>query len=157
MPRRRALPVATALTLTAALAAPASGALGGQRSSTTRLVATLTGAAEVPGPGDADGRGRATITLDSGRRTVCFRITGRRIDQAAAGHIHEARAGRAGPVVVPLFTRPVSVPPEVRDCVRGVSRRQIRDIARRPRNYYVNLHNGDYPAGAIRGQLRLAR
>ena len=29
----------------------------------------------------------------------------------------------------------------------------LRNIKRRPGRYYVNVHNLDFPAGAIRGQL----
>src|SRR5688572_808770 len=36
--------------------------------------AVLTGAAEVPGPGDADGGGSVRITLNPGQGEVCFEL-----------------------------------------------------------------------------------
>ena len=36
---------------------------------------------------------------------------------------------------------------------KAVDRDLIIAIAQDPANYYVNVHNTDYPAGAIRGQL----
>ncbi len=35
----------------------------------------LTGAAEVPGPGDPDGTGTARLTLNPGKNQVCYELT----------------------------------------------------------------------------------
>ncbi len=51
-----------AVIATAALAQPAQGG--------AKLTTTLTGAAEVPGPGDPDGSGTATITLNPGKTRI---------------------------------------------------------------------------------------
>lgn len=145
---RRPRPVALAVTalaagtLVTALATPA-----GAHSNDRRLNATLTGAAEVPGPGDPNGRGRAFLRV--GSNYVCFDLTVRRIGAAEAAHIHEERRGKAGPVVVTL-----AAPSDGSSsgCAR-VTRRLARDIADDPADYYVNVHNARYPAGAVRGQL----
>jgi hypothetical protein len=142
-----------ALALTV-LAAPAATAATG---SSTLLSARLTGEAEVPGPGDPDGVGFARIRL--GDQRVCFRLRWSGIAPPTAAHIHEAPPGEAGPVVVPLFATTEGLPPEVTGvsgCVEGVDPGLIRDIRRHPRQYYVNIHNVPYPAGAIRGQLHHA-
>jgi hypothetical protein len=58
-------------------------------------------------------------------------------------------AGVNGPVVVPL------APPTTGasgGCVE-VDRALVRAIIKDPQNYYVNVHNTDFPGGAIRGQL----
>ncbi|MBZ0299976.1 MAG: CHRD domain-containing protein [Anaerolineae bacterium] len=113
-----------------------------------RLTATLTGPAEVP-PGDPDGSGTAVITLNQGRGEVCFELTVNHISPATAAHIHIAPAGVPGPVVVPLIA-PTSGSSS--GCV-SADPALIKAIRQHPDNYYVNVHNADYPPGAVRGQL----
>ena len=38
-------------------------------------------------------------------------------------------------------------------CVEDVDRTLIKDIIQNPDNYYVNVHNAAFGAGALRGQL----
>jgi hypothetical protein len=109
---------------------------------------TLTGAVEVP-PGDPDGSGTAHFTLNPGQEEICFELTVSNIAPATASHIHVGPAGVAGPVVVPL-TPPTSGSSS--GCVTA-DRDLIRAIIKNPENYYVNVHNAEYPAGAVRGQL----
>src|SRR5438093_12755445 len=103
----------------------ASVAANGGRTFTT----TMTGAQEVP-PGDPDGSGTATITLNYGQSQVCWEITVSDITlPATAAHIHEAPAGVAGPVVVPLS------PPDASGFSSGcttVDRGLIKDIIQNP-------------------------
>lgn len=113
------------------------------------LSTTLTGAAEVP-PADPDGSGTATITFNHGQGEVCFELTVSGIAPATAAHIHVAPAGVAGPVVVPL-SPPTSGSSS--GCVSGVDPDLIKNIIQHPEEYYVNVHNAEFPGGAIRGQL----
>ncbi len=39
------------------------------------LSTTLSGAAEVPGPGDPDGRGRASLTINPGQGEICYELS----------------------------------------------------------------------------------
>lgn len=110
---------------------------------------SLHGAEEVPGPGDADGQGWATITVNPGLGRICYTLDVSGIAPAAAAHIHEAPAGVAGPVVVPL-TAPTDG--SSAGCA-SVSRELAMSILRHPGDYYVNVHNADFPGGALRGQL----
>ncbi|MEX1172708.1 MAG: CHRD domain-containing protein [Chloroflexota bacterium] len=129
--------------LTVALTATAS-AVGGRPLSTD-----LNGAEEVPGPGDPDGSGWASMTVNPGRGVICYSLEVEGIEPAAAAHIHIGPAGVAGPVVVGL-TAPTSG--NSSGCT-DVERSLAIDIIRNPSDYYVNVHNASFPAGALRGQL----
>lgn len=110
---------------------------------------TLTGAAQAPGPGDEDGTGTAQVMLDPANGELCYDLTVEGIEPATAAHIHAGVAGEAGGVVVPL-----EAPTEgsSNGCVE-VEAAVLRKIAANPTGYYINVHNADFPAGAIRGQL----
>jgi hypothetical protein len=124
---------------------------GGQR-----FTAQLSGGAEVPGPGDPDGSGMATVTVNADGGEVCFELSWMNIMQpAAAAHIHEGAADVAGPVVVPFFTEPMQGT-SASNCVRVDDDAVLDGIMTNPANYYVNVHNQEYPQGAIRGQLTMA-
>ncbi len=113
------------------------------------LQAALTGAAEVPGPGDPDGTGTARLTLNPGQGEICYEITVANIAPATAAHIHEAPAGTAGPVVV-VLSAPTSGTSKA--CL-AVDPALVREIMKDPSDYYVNVHNAPFPGGAVRGQL----
>jgi len=113
------------------------------------LSATLTGAAEVPVTGDPDGSGSASITLNHGQGEVCFELTVSDIAPATAAHIHVAPVGVPGPVVVPL-TAPTDGSSS--GCT-SADRELIMAIIQAPEEYYVNVHNAEFPGGAARGQL----
>ncbi|HEX7296824.1 MAG TPA: CHRD domain-containing protein [Pyrinomonadaceae bacterium] len=120
-----------------------------QYNSARQLKATLTGSAEVPGPGDADGTGRVTLTLSAGKNQICYELAVSNIGTATAAHIHSGAADAAGPVLVMLKA------PEngsVKDCVTLESEK-ILDMVKNPASYYVNVHNAEFPDGAVRGQL----
>jgi hypothetical protein len=63
------------------------------------LSADLNGAAEVPGPGDPDGTGRAEIRVRAARGEVCHELTVKNITPATWAAIHFAPAGAVGPDV----------------------------------------------------------
>jgi CHRD domain len=139
-----------AVGMVAALALPA---VAPGKTKKVELHAHLTGAEEAPGPGDADGAGLAEVTLKPKKKKVCFDIThtGLSPDEPFAGHIHEGPLGVAGPIVVTLFSTPSPSP--VSACEKDVKKGLIKDIAKNPGGFYVNLHNTEFPGGAIRGQL----
>ena len=134
-----------AFAASAALIAGAATAADGGR----KLQTNLTGAAEVPGPGDPDGAGTAQITVNPGQKRVCYKLRVSNIAPATAAHIHEAAPTAAGPVVVTLGA-PTSGTSS--GCVT-VTRALALEILKDPSDYYVNVHNAAFPAGAVRGQL----
>ena len=149
MRMRLFIALAAALAATLALAGLALADGGGRP-----FNITLTGAAEVPGPGDPDATGTASLRLNSGQQEVCLDISWADVDgEVFAGHIHAGTATVAGPVVVTLFTGAFAGTDSVSGCV-AADRALILDIIRNPENYYVNVHSRpNFPGGAIRGQL----
>jgi CHRD domain len=150
--RRLFLALVLAAVVALALAGAASAAKldvadrGGKPLSTT-----LTGDAEVPGPGDPDGSGTAKITVNPGQGEICYELRVEDITLRATGaHIHVGTADESGDVVVPLTA------PDESGSSSGcadVSRELALAIIRNPENYYVNVHTSDFPSGAVRGQL----
>lgn len=150
--RRLFLGLALAALLSLAFAGGASAArLDGADDGGRPLSTTLTGAAEVPGPGDPDGSGMANITVNPGLGQICYQLSVEDITlPATAAHIHVGSVVDAGPVVVGL------TPPDANGFSSGctqVPRELALAIVRNPDNYYVNVHTSDFPSGAIRGQL----
>lgn len=107
--------------------------------------AILTGPAEVPNPGDADGTGLAVVTIDG--TTIRYTVFHQGIAAPTTAHIHRGAAGVAGPVVVDF---------NVATLLNGTTtaaQTLIDEMKANPAGFYVNVHNGDFPGGAIRGQL----
>jgi CHRD domain len=149
MRMRLLITLATALAATFAFAGIALADGGGRP-----LTTALTGAAEVPGPGDPDASGTASLQLNPGQGEVCLDISWANIDgEVFAGHIHAGSATVAGPVVVTLFTGAFAGTDSVAGCV-AADRQLLLDIIQNPQNYYVNVHSRpNFPGGAVRGQL----
>ena len=113
-----------------------------------KLGASLSGAVEVP-PGDPDGTGMFSGTVNPGQTKVCYTLSVARIATATMAHIHRGAAGVAGPPVVMLMT-PASGHSAA--CA-PVTRDLAKELIANPAGFYVNVHNAAYPAGAVRGQL----
>ena len=107
-------------------------------------ITSLSGA-EVVGGGDLDGTGFAALSLNVGQESICWDVTYDGISNVFAGHIHQASAGVNGGVVFPLNPLDHGCAPADRDL--------IRDIIANPDQFYVQLHNDEFPGGVIRGQL----
>ena len=153
------LAVATVVTLMVALASSAVAQQlihgldadltgGGASNFTTK------GPAVQPGgrPGDEEGSGTAHVTLITSEDRLCYSLEASDIEPATKAHIHEGTASERGPAVVEL-----DPPPEDRTSsgCTDVNPALLRKLLEKPQRYYVDVHNKDFPQGAIRGQLSL--
>jgi hypothetical protein len=116
------------------------------------------------------------IVLENNADTLCYllevdKVSGTENNPGApyAAHIHRGEPGSNGPVVVSLAfptggeaadcvteTRvgaaPGNAPVFARDA-QGNLLATAQEILANPDGFYVNVHNADYPSGAVRGQL----
>jgi hypothetical protein len=115
---------------------------------------TLVGEAETPA-GDPVATGTATIRVRAVPPQVCYQLTARDLSgPAAAAHIHRGAATTAGPVILALKTP--NAAGKSSGCAKP-GRALVRAILAHPARYYVNVHTGEFPGGAIRAQLAGAR
>ncbi len=152
MPARKALPVA----LLAAMLAM-GGCVSAQVGADTKhaqayagkpIAALLDGKQEVP-PGDPDGSGEFTMWIDLDNSKACYALGVADIATPSAAHIHKGAAGAGGPPVVPLEA-PTYMHSQA--CI-PIDPALGADLLAHPKDYYVNVHNAEFPGGAVRGQL----
>lgn len=116
--------------------------------------------------GDPNGRGEIYVFgIDGDPTTLCYVLLASKISElelapggGRAAHIHEAARGVNGPVVANLAWPQDG---QAGDCLTegepgkfptgeaGI----VQRILGNPGDFYVNVHNAAYPAGALRGQL----
>jgi hypothetical protein len=145
---------------TVLFAAALSGALVMNQSAAfadgATLFSVLSGGNEVtatdPNTGDLNGWGSATIIIRSST-SLCYAILVTGIDTPSAAHIHEARAGAIGGPVQTLTAPSAGNPGRSSGCLTPADPGLISRLRANPSNFYINVHTGDFPAGAVRGQL----
>jgi hypothetical protein len=147
--RLRYLALLAAAGLLAVFAVPSFAAI-----EKVQLVSKLSGKKEIPGPGDTDAKGEGEFKVNVPKQRFCYFVEYRDMDDASAGHIHKGDKANAGPVKIPLFEETTPSPAE--GCVKNIRERLLKKIAKNPQDWYVNLHNEEFPDGAIRGQLKPA-
>jgi hypothetical protein len=162
----KALLAASAILAGALIASAASAqtaADGGRKFSTPMSGAEECDVSVTPtvcGVGDPDGSATGSITVNVGQLRVCWEFTNvANVAPVNRGHIHKAPAGSNGGIVVDFFNVTAGTQGPLTGCssvgAGGVplTRALLSDIIRNPSDYYLNLHNADFPGGAIRGQL----
>lgn len=125
-----------------------SQVLGGG-AATSALAGTLKGEREVGNPGDPDGEGFASVVFDDGMAHLYFNVSN--TDEPSAAHIHRGTATENGSIAIDpaaSFSGGVAVASvEVDDDLE-------REILASSDRFYFNVHNSEFAAGAVRGQLR---
>jgi hypothetical protein len=131
-------------------------------------VAYLTGQAEIdiadgqPDAGDPDAKGSANL-LFVDESTVCYGFMLKGADAPTKVHIHKGVAGQNGPIVLEFANVPKDEsgapngnPGASSGCKTAATPEEqaaMTRIRRNPPGYYVNVHTGPFPDGAVRGQL----
>ncbi len=105
--------------------------------------------------GDLNAIGSATILFPTAT-SVCFAIIVDNLAGATLAHIHAGVAGVNGVIVVtlaPPAAPGAGNPGASSGCVSPVAAATVAAIRADPTSHYVNVHNGTFPGGAVRGQL----
>ena len=127
-----------------------------------------TGATSTAMVGDPDGRATIYVFgIDGDPLTLCYTIVDvKRIGEidlppgnGRAAHIHEGARGTNGPVVAALAWPQNG---QAGDCLTEGEAGKfpmgeagiVQRILNNPARFYANIHNAEYPNGAVRGQLK---
>ena len=125
------------------------------------LVANLDGRSEFGNAGEKDvgnslARGIASVGIRGTH--ICVAIVTLDSGIPVAAHIHEGVKGKNGPVVIalkaPVPIEPGSVFSASSASCQNADPALLGRIRKSPVSFYVNVHTTDFPAGALRGQLR---
>jgi hypothetical protein len=92
---------------------------------------------------DPDGTGTARLTFNPGKNQVCYELTVDKIAPPNGAHLHAGTIDQSGPPLVTLASK---------GCA-PLEQDQMMDILKNPGNYYVDVHNAEFPNGALKGQL----
>ncbi|GAB1824159.1 CHRD domain-containing protein [Herbidospora sp. RD11066] len=127
----------------------------------TTLTAIANGRQEVPAPGTkvGDKNGKAVWLIWAKGSKVHFATVWENIASPTLAHIHKAPKGKNGAVVVDFFAATGGLPAGVNG-LAGIAKSSsaiVNRINKTPKNYYANLHTGEFPGGAVRGQLHGGR
>ncbi len=127
---------------------------------------SLNGANEILGgaaTGDLDGSAIGTITLDagSGGNTATaswnFTLANLATPPVTNYHIHTGTAIQQGGVFigfgVDTGAGDILTSTEFSGSRTGLSSANMTTVLANPTNFYLNLHNNEFPGGAVRGQI----
>ena len=128
------------------------------------LNAKLSGSEMVGSMGDSDGKGYAHVFgIDGDPTTLCYVVQVHNIQtvpvkEGMAAHIHEAGKGMNGAPVA-MLAGPEDG--DAADCLTEGEEGKfptgeagiVQRILENPSDFYINVHNPEFPKGAVRGQL----
>ena len=121
----------------------------------TAYLISMTGDQEAPGAGDPDGSATGTISLDGVTGEIIWDFTYSDILAPTAMHIHGpgGSAGSAASVAIGLGVGTSGPAGTLDGSFIHPTLSDVTAILADPTDYYVNIHNPDFPSGAVRGQL----
>ncbi|MFG3586166.1 CHRD domain-containing protein [Streptomyces sp. NPDC047990] len=140
-------------------AAQAAGVIGRYSKNApgaTYFTSVLTGDNEVPvkgkpAVGDKDGTAVALMRIQGDEVSFAFAWTGTATPTMA--HLHQGARGTNGDVKIPFFVEKLKDgSPFVFGTVKITDTRLLNTIKTHPDQFYFNLHTGEFPGGAVRGQ-----
>lgn len=149
--RTRTRTAAIAIAAVGALTFAGAGAANADPPANHPPAIPLTIGQEVPKPDATGAHGSFSYTIAQGIICYTLEVTGLSTP-ATAAHIHLAPRNVAGPVVIPL-TVDNETSFEIETC-NLASDSVLEALAANPKNYYINVHTSQNPAGEIRGQLK---
>jgi hypothetical protein len=126
-----------------------------------KIVTTLTALNPVTGTvtGDTDGSGKAEFTFDTEQGTICYELEVEGIAEpvepapgVGSAHIHLLATGGIAVDLEASFTPDQGDEFKASGCVE-VDSTLLQAILEHPDQYYVNIHNQDFPGGALFGLL----
>ncbi|WP_417531220.1 CHRD domain-containing protein [Marinobacter lipolyticus] len=151
-----------AATLTCAAMGVSSAAMAGH---TNHVLTTQLSAKEMVGSkGDPNGKGHGHVFgVDGDPTTLCYilQVEGIQtvpVGEGMAAHIHEAGKGMNG---APIAMLAGPEDGDAADCLTEGEKGKfptgesgiVKRILENPSDFYINVHNPEYPDGAVRGQL----
>ncbi len=141
---RRRLLICLAVAAVATAASPS-------QAQTTWFTTSLSGDRVTGNPGDGDGWGAAAIGIDGDTTRYYIWVTD--IAAPTAAHVHAGLAGANGGVAIDFEASFTEVSNNTYVAQGAVSGGSTAALLNTPGAFYVNVHNADHPAGAIRGQV----
>jgi hypothetical protein len=109
--------------------------------------------------GDPDGRGKAEFTFDTEQGTVCYELEVEGISEpvepapgVGSAHIHFLAGGGIAVDLEADFQPDKSDEFKASGCVE-VDSALLQAIIENPEQFYVNIHNVEFPGGALSGLL----
>jgi hypothetical protein len=132
------------------------------------VAANLTGSSEVP-PNASAASGTATLTYTTATDTLDYVFTFLGLAApATAAHVHFGDPGMSGPVILPFtnqgppnatsgtFSGTLTSADLIPNSGAGINVFANAIAAIEGGHTYVNIHDAEFPAGEIRGQLELS-
>src|SRR5215207_8111946 len=128
------------------------------------FVVALSGDAEVPGPGAAEGSGQLELEISAEHATICINGQVDGTDEIQRLHLHSGTAdepSEGGDLTIDLGTQPGEddplAPYPLNYCVdvdEPVLEDLLLELEEDPSDYFVHVITDEYPEGAARGQLQ---